>query len=72
MLCNASLEALPGSAKYFLIYLAILTYLFHLWKELFWEELVSDLKYNHPTKSVLILNSMEETHKDQAVMRHNS
>lgn len=29
-LCNASLEALPGSAKYFLIYLAILTYLFHL------------------------------------------
>lgn len=34
MLCNASLEVLPDSAKYFLIYLAILTYLFHLWKEL--------------------------------------
>lgn len=67
MLCNASLEALPGSAKYFLIYLAFLTYLFHLWKKLSWEELVSDLKYNHPTKSISILNSLEETHKDQAI-----
>lgn len=28
MLYNASLEALTGSAKYFLIYLAIFTYFF--------------------------------------------
>lgn len=69
MLHNTSLEALPGSAKYFLIYLAILTYLFHLWKELTWEELVSDLKYNHPTKSLSILNSLEETYKNKAIMR---
>lgn len=43
MLCNASLEAFPGSAKYFLVYLAIWRHLFHLWRERSGEKLVSDL-----------------------------
>lgn len=72
MLYNASLEALTGSAKYFLIYLAIFTYFFSPsveWTLLrgagLWPE------YNRPTKCVSAPNSLGKPHENHATLSHN-